>query len=257
MENFVKAITKKAGAAVLDKFGKIGVAYTKKHANDVVTEADLFSNKILVDAVKNKYPAHGIVSEEQGEHQAGAEYVWYIDPLDGSKNFASGIPLFVIMVALAKKDKIELAAILDPVHNELYFAKRGQGAYLNNKKIHCSETRQWAYSAGCMSTNVTGKNINFLKNLSNEAARQHLWLTAFGSAGLCSAYVATGRTDWYAGTRGAYVWDRAAAALVLSEAGCQVSNAKGQPWTLADRELIASNKHLHKRLLQTVKDGYE
>lgn len=257
MENFIKAITKKAGAAVLKKFGKIGVAYTKKHANDVVTEADLLSNKILVDAIKKKYPAHGIVSEEQGERQAGAEYVWYIDPLDGSKNFASGIPLFVIMVGLARKGRLELATIFDPLRHELYFAKRGQGAYLNGKKIHCSDTRQWAYSAGCVSTNVTNENVNFLKNLSGEAARQHLWLNAFSSAGLCSAYVAVGRVDWYAGTRGADVWDRAAAALILSEAGGRVSNAKGQPWTLADRELITSNKHLHKRLLQIIQSKHE
>lgn len=254
MENFIKAITMKAGAAVLDKFGKIGVAYTKKNPNDVVTKADLLSNKILVDAIKKKYPTHGIISEEQGEHQTNAEYIWYVDPLDGSKNFSLGIPLFAVMAGVVRRGKTEQAVVFNPTANELYFARSGRGAYKNNKQIYCSSRKELAYSAGSVSTNVKRK-LPFLRQLMETAADEHLWLHMLHSAAINSVYAAEGRVDWYINNGGGYAWDKIPTTLILSEAGCIVSNAKGQPWTLADRKLIASNKHLHKQLLRIFKDA--
>ncbi|MFA5155268.1 MAG: inositol monophosphatase family protein [Patescibacteria group bacterium] len=250
-ERFIKQITRAAGAAVLKKFGKVGLKYTKKDAADIVTEADLAANNIIIKAIKRKYPSHAIISEETGLYQVGAEYCWIIDPLDGTRNFLHRTPLFAVMVGLACREKMELAAIYNPCTDELFFAKKGQGAFLNGKKIACSRQKIWENSWGIVGSNLTQKNVANLYQLLKHAKREKFWISALGSAGVSAMYQADGRRDWRV-SRGGGLWDYAAPSLILSEAGCKVTNFQGKTWSLKDREMLAANKPLHRKLLQII-----
>ena len=171
MEQFIQNITKKAGDAVLSKFKLVGVSYTKKDDHDVVTEADLLSNEILSDAIKEKYPSHGIISEEMDDYNPDAEYKWIIDPLDGTLNFSRHVPNFGVMTALSRNSEVELACIYLPALKEFAFAKKGEGALLNKKKIQCSNTEKWSKSVGLL----PGSLSNVQKN--------RLWNSLFKKAG--------------------------------------------------------------------------
>lgn len=248
MESFIKNTIKEAGIAVVELFGKVSSKYTKQDPSDIVSEADLASNRIIVQRIKDKFPSHGIIAEESCEHQIDSEYVWIIDPLDGSSNFANRIPLFGIMIGLVKDGVVELASIFDPIHNQLFFAKRGCGCYLNEQQIRCSSKKEWAHSYGCAGGKLSLEKISFLKNLLNNSEKELVWLNTNGSVAISSMYVADGRRDWYY-SAGCMVWDYAAPSLILSEAGCKVTNAKGENWRLGDKELAASNEFLHDKLL--------
>ena len=253
MQNFLKQITHQAGQIVLEKFGKVGVKYTKSNESDVVTEADLAANDFLVEQITKKYPDHGIISEERGESNTKAEYVWIIDPLDGTRNFSTRTPLFAVMVSLSKNEKIHLAAIYDPVHDQMVFAEQGQGAYLNDQPIHCSQTKKWEHSYGCGITIMNSQKVPILIRLLESAYKEPFWLSAAGSAAIRSIYVADGRRDWLISI-GDKIWDYAAPSLILQEAGCVVTNINGKPWNLKHESMIAANPHLHKKLLAIIKE---
>lgn len=251
METFIKQITKEAGVFILKKFGKVGVKYTKRDATDVVTEADLVANKIITSAIKKKYPTHAIISEETGEHQNGAEYCWIVDPLDGTRNFSTRTPMFAVMIGLARNGKIELATIYNPCTDELFFAKKGKGSFLNGKKVHCSEHKTWANSWGLGNVNFSEKNAINIQKLLNYSKKEKFWMSAFGSSGISTIYQADGRRDWRV-SRGGGLWDYASPSLILLEAGCKVTNFKGEPWSIKDRELLSANKYLHPKLLKII-----
>ena len=124
-EKFIQQITKKAGDLTKKYYGKIGVAYTKQNKGDVVTKADLLSNNLIVNAIKKNYPTHGIISEELKAENANAEYVWVIDPLDGTRNYSTKTPMYGVIVALAHKKKVIMGAINIPILDEMYFAREG------------------------------------------------------------------------------------------------------------------------------------
>ncbi len=251
METFIKQITQKAGDAILKKFGKIGVKYTKENATDVVTEADLISNKIIIDAIKKKYPTHGIISEETGEYQRDAEYCWIIDPLDGTRNFSTKTPMFGVMIGLARNGEMELATIYNPCTNELLFAKKGKGAFLSGKKIHCSEHKTWKDSWGLATVSISEKNLPHMQKLLNYSKKEKFWMNALGSSAISTIYQADGRRDWRISADGG-VWDYASPALILKEAGCVVTNLKGEPWTIQDQGFLVANKYLHPTLLKII-----
>lgn len=252
MEKFIKDLAREAGEIILEKFGKISVKYIKTDPTDMVTEADLAANKFINDAIKKKFPTHGIISEEAAEFQTHADYVWYVDPLDGTRNFTTHTPLFSSMVGLAYKGRMELAAIFDPVLNDLFFAARGKGAFWNEHKIHCSQTKKLEHSYGCTGARLTVFRVKLMTAFLEKAKREPFWLNMFGSAGTTSTYVASGRRDWYCGGEG-LSWDYAAAGLILQESGCKVTTYSGKPWQVGDREMVAANPALHKKLMEIIK----
>jgi myo-inositol-1(or 4)-monophosphatase len=251
MDKFIKEITKEAGGTILKKFGKIGVKYTKKDATDVVTEADLSANRIIINAIKKKYPNHAIISEETGEHQIGAEYCWIIDPLDGTRNFSARTPMFAVMIGLARNGKMEMATVYNPCTRELFFAKRGEGTFLNGKKVHCSGQKTWKDSWGLINSNIAGKHVAVMKKLLKHAKTENLWVSALGSGGVSAMYQADGRRDWRVSIGGG-LWDYAPTSLILSESGCRVTNFKGEPWSLKDKECLSANNYLHPILLKII-----
>lgn len=152
IEKFIKATLPKAGEILRKKFKKIGVKYTKSHALDVVTEADLAANKLLLNAIKKTFPDHGIISEETAEHKNKSEYIWAIDPMDGTLNFSREIPIFVSMLAVFRNKQLIISAIHDPLRKELTFARKGLGAAINGKKIKASKINQLRSSTGSVSS---------------------------------------------------------------------------------------------------------
>lgn len=249
MEKFIKQISKEAGIAILKKFGKVNVKYTKHDATDIVTETDLKANNIIIKAIKKKFPLHAIISEETGEYQNGAEYCWIIDPLDGTRNFITRTPMFAVIIGLAHNGKMELATIYNPCTDELFYAKKNIGTFLNGKRVHCSQQKTWQNSWGLTSVNMSKNNVTNLHKLLKYSEKEKFWMSAFGSSGVCFMYQADGRRDWRA-SQGGGLWDYAAGSLILSEAGCIVTNFKGEPWSLQDREILSANKYLHPKLLK-------
>src|SRR3989344_3946052 len=145
MENFIKQLVRDSGKILSSKFGKIGVSHTKANPLDVVTQADLLADKLIVGRIKKKFPKHAIISEESGEHNQH-RYKWIIDPLDGTSNFASKIPLFVTQLAFVEGDDVKFSALFDPIHDKLYFAQKGKGSFLNGRKIACSCNKNFRFS---------------------------------------------------------------------------------------------------------------
>ena len=252
MEKFIQTITKKAGAAVLKRFGKEGVHHTKSHARwDVVTKADLLSEKILISAIQKSYPNHGIISEESGRMNENAEYVWILDPIDGTLNYSLGVPAFGVMVCLVRKGNVLLSAIDMPATKEFFFARAGHGAYLNGKKIRCTKSRRLQTTFGMHGTTLNPRTTAFLRNVLRIAPRSHILMGSFSSpANAC--YVATGQRDWLVSLSG-QIWDFAPEYLILKESGCKVTDTKGNPWKLGMLEMVAANPVLHKQLIKLTK----
>ena len=254
MDRFIQKIAKEAGAAVLKRFGKDGMYYMKSdHAWDVVTKADLLSEKIIISALKKKYPEHGIVSEERGALNEGAEYVWIIDPIDGTLNFSLGVPMFGVMICLVHRGDVILSAINLPATGELFFAKAGKGAYLNGKRIRCSRMKNFDNSFGCGSATMSGRTAKFVRQVLRAGRKHRIQLGSFGSMSSNACYVACGRRDWIVPLNGK-VWDFAPAYLMLKESGCKVSDTKGRPWKFGTLEMVAANPRLHKKLLKLTKN---
>ena len=249
MDSFIQTIVKAAGRAVLKHFGKAGVHYTKSHARwDVVTKADLLSEKMLIAAIQKKYPNHGIISEESGEKNSSAEYVWILDPIDGTLNYSLGVPSFGVMACLTHKRTPVLSAIAMPATNEFFFAKAGKGAYRNGKRLHCAKSKKLETTFGMHGTTLNPRTTRFLRNVLGMTSRGHMLTGSFSSpANAC--YVATGQRDWIVSLSG-QVWDFAPEYLILKEAGCKVTDTKGNPWRLGMLEMVAANPVLHKQLLK-------
>jgi len=248
MEKFIKEIIQKAGQATMKYFGHARVVYTKENLGDVVTKADLASQRIITRAIKKKYPSHGIVAEEENtSYQTDADYIWYIDPLDGTRNFATHVPLFGINMGLSYKGAIVYGAVYLPVTRELCFARAGKGAFLNGRRILCSNHKKFAYSYGLGPVRISHPRLRDLGNII-EHSQNTVWVSSLGSIAVAGVYIASGRRDWYT-SRDGKVWDYAAPSLIMKEAGCKVTNVHGKDWQPSDSNLVVANRYLHKELL--------
>ncbi len=253
MDKFIQRIAREAGNAVLKQFGKAGVHYVKsKRVWDVVTKSDLLAEKIIISAIRKKYPSHGIISEERDSLNDGAEYVWVIDPIDGTLNYSRGTPMFGVMISLVHDGEVVLSAVNLPATKELFFAKAGDGAYLNGKRIHCSNVKKLAQTIGVGSSSLQDRNYRFLTNLLKTARRYDTQLGSFNSIANNACYTACGRRDWMVSLSGS-IWDFAPVYLILKEAGCTVTNMNGKPWKFGMLEMVAANPALHKQLLKLTK----
>ncbi len=252
MDAFIKQITKEAGELVGKKFGKVQIAKNKAHENDPVTATDIAANKFIVKAIKQKYPGHSIISEEAEADLKDSEYCWIIDPIDGTLNFAAGVPLFGTMIGLAKNGEMYMAAMYFPCTKELIFAKKGSGAFLNGKRTHCSEQKKFEISYGTVDIFVA-KNALLAGKLAKYNKEGLCMTSAMGSSAIDGLYVATGRRDWQCIDQN-HIWDRVIPALIMEESGCKVTTLKGATWSLSDKELVVANKYLHPTILKILND---
>ncbi len=219
---------------------------------DIVTETDKKSEAAIVSRLRTHFPKHAIVAEEGGGDAAlKSRYCWYVDPLDGTTNFAHGYPCFAVSIALLEDGEPLVAAVLNPINNELFTAARGEGSFLNQKKIHVSSIQ--TISKSLLATGfpahkrISNPNIHYYWEFT---LRSH-GVRRAGSAALDLCSVACGRFDafWEFGLK---PWDSAAGILIVREAGGIVTDFAGQPYHVGDRELIASNGLIHDEMRKIV-----
>ncbi len=234
--------------------------YNKKHqikykgVIDLVTEIDAQSEEFLLRSILEKFPDHHILAEESGGVDGDHKHTWYIDPLDGTVNYAHGIPIFCVSIAYASERGLELATVYDPMRGEMFSAVKDEGAYLNGERIQASNTSELERSLL-----VTGFPYDMWKtpddNLSSYGrfAKMTQGVRRLGSAALDLCYIGTGRFDGY-WERSLQPWDVAAGALIAEEAGARVTDINGNPEYLTKHpSVIAAPPELHKKILAVFK----
>jgi len=242
-----------AGAAELQRFfnGTFKIS-NKEGVNNLVTEADHAAEKAIIEVITKDFPDHFILSEEAGEIKTESEYKWIIDPIDGTVNFANGIPICCVSIALEYKGEIILGAVYNPNMNEFFFAQKGFGATLNDKKIQVSDKTSVIKS--CL---VTGFPYTYLDEpngplqVFEKLIRQGIPVRRLGSAAIDLCWVAAGRFDGFYEHKLA-AWDSAAGYLIVEEAGGKVTDFKGGKYSPYQPHIVATNGKIHDELLQYV-----
>lgn len=224
----------------------------EKGRANLVTETDRASETLVVNAIRERYPDHRIVTEEQGNFPGNSAYTWVIDPLDGTTNYAHGFPVFAVSLGLLHADEPLLGVVYDPLRNELFTAYRGQGAYCNGRRLEVSTTPK--LRAALLTTGFPYDRFTQSDNNIAEFSRMLLQIQGIrrtGSAALDLCYVAAGRTDGH-WELGLHPWDTAAGALLVAEAGGRLSDWQGQGWTVWNPRLIASNGLIHTEMMKVL-----
>ncbi|HWE51490.1 MAG TPA: inositol monophosphatase family protein [Bryobacteraceae bacterium] len=246
LENAIE-IAHEAGALLRHYFER-RVRFELKGDFDLVTEADRASEKLIVERLTSLYPDHGILAEEGSGHRSSSEYRWYVDPLDGTTNFAHSYPVFNVTLALEKAGELIAGVVFDPYRNELFTCEKGGGAYLNGGRIHVSRAPkldECLFSTGFPSRRRhLDVNIHFYYQL---AMASH-GVRRGGSAAIDLAYVACGRLDGY-WEFGLSPWDMAAGKLLVQEAGGSCSDMHGAAHQLTSAGILADNGHIHGEVL--------
>lgn len=256
-------IARAAGAVLMEKYERPHQEKVKKNVTDIVTEADLASEAVVIPRLAEAFPDHRIVSEEGGGTGIGksaeeAEYFWYIDPLDGTSNYASGIPFFAVSIGLADKHMNPLVGVVyDPFSNEMYSAAKGFGATRNDQPIHVSNQPDLRQSMLC-----SGFPYDSFKSPDNNIAEWKAFtmrsrgLRRFGSIALELSYVASGRMEglW---EQSINAWDVMAGIIIVREAGGSATDYSGQAskTLYTGKQILASNGHIHDDMLEVLKSS--
>ena len=252
----VEVIARQAGAVLLKGYGKVHHV-RQKGVIDLVTEFDRRSEDVLISFIQEEFPDHAILAEESGPNNTISEYQWVIDPLDGTTNFAHGIPMFSVTIALLKKNSPIVGVAYDPLRNEMFSAEVGQGATLNNNPIHVSSETilgNAVISTGFpydLHTNPRNNFAQFVQFQLRTQAVRHL-----GSASLDCTWTAMGRLDGY-WEFGVKAWDIGAGALIVREAGGCVTSVDGDENFLSNDSILVSNSLLHEPMLRVLSEGDE
>lgn len=250
MLNFAIETARYAGQLLLEKFGRI-TTVTKKGDINLVTEADLASEELIIERIGSHFPKHSVLAEESGEKNAigsDGKWKWIIDPLDGTTNYAHGYPCFAVTLALEHDSEIVVGVTFDPTRNELFAAEKGMGATLNGKPIRTSETEVLGDSLICTGFPYDFKRRDdFARHLTNFLLNSR-GVRRDGSAAIDLAYVACGRFDGF-WEEGLNPWDMAAGKLLIEEAGGWVTNYDGSEFSIYRPPVCASNGKIHKEML--------
>ena len=227
------------------------VRVSQKQVNDFVTEVDQAAEQVIIETLLTAYPGHGILAEESGqEHGAkDSEFVWIIDPLDGTTNFIHGLPVYCVSIALAVRGKIEQAVVYDPTRNDLFTATKGRGAYMNDRRLRVS--KRIRMQECLISTGFPfrpGDNFQTYLAMMADIMPRCAGLRRPGAAALDLAYVAAGYTDGFF-EAGLSPWDMAAGSLLVTEAGGLVGNFTGEANFLDQKECLAGNPKIYGHLV--------
>ncbi|MGI5861694.1 MAG: inositol monophosphatase family protein [Myxococcales bacterium] len=241
------------GGAVLCERFKRTRSIELKGGIDLVTDADRASEAEIVAYLKRRFPLHAILAEEGSNVEGSAEYRWIIDPLDGTTNYAHGVPHFAVSIAVEDARGLAAAAVYDPMRDELFDAGRGAGARLNGEKLQVtSESRLACALLGTGFPYSVWEKPELPLRLFDAFVRRSRGVRRIGSAALDLCYVAAGRYDGFFEVR-LKPWDIAAGTLLVREAGGTVTDLDGGPVDLAAGNVIATNGHLHQAVVETVR----
>lgn len=242
------AIARESGA-LLNDFLARRIGYELKGEFDLVTEADRSSERLIVERLKQHFPAHSVVAEEGTGQDRASEYCWYVDPLDGTTNFAHGFPMFNVTLALERAGELIAGVIFDPVHNEMFSAEKGGGAFLNGAPIHVSKNAKIESSLTATGFPSRKRHLNVNIHFYYQVAMLSHGVRRAGAAALDLAYVACGRLDafWEFSLN---PWDMAAGILLIKEAGGECSDMHGGPMDLRGPHLLADNGVLHQPMVE-------
>ena len=230
------------------------VRISVKQTNDFVTETDHAAETAIIETLLTAYPQHGILAEESGsEHgEKDSEFVWIIDPLDGTTNFIHGFPMYCVSIALSVRGKIEQAVVYDPTRNDIYCASKGRGSYLNDRRIRVAKRTRLQESI--ISTGFPYRPGDKLKpylNMLGDVMSQCAGVRHPGAAALDLAYLAAGHTDGFFET-GLQPWDVAAGSLLVTEAGGLIGNFTGEADFMDHGECVAGNPRIYGQLVTTL-----
>jgi myo-inositol-1(or 4)-monophosphatase len=256
MDDFLDAaieIAREAGQVLM---AHRGVGFELKGEHDLVTAADRASERLVLNRLRERFPNHGIVAEEGGRAEMRSEYRWYVDPLDGTTNFAHGFPMWNVTLGLARNEEIIAGVVYDPLNRELFAAERGAGARLNGAPMHVSKTLRLddALLATGFPSRRRHQNVNI--HFYYQVAMVTHGVRRGGSAALDLAFTACGRLDgfWEFGLN---PWDMAAGTLLVEEAGGAVSGMRGEPLSLTGKYVLADNGLLHEETLKFFDEIFE
>lgn len=256
--DFARDTAREAGLLLRGYANRHHQVTTKSTEIDLVTEADLASERLIVAAIRKQFPQHTILSEEgQGDIQEivdGAGHLWLVDPLDGTVNYAHGFPVWGVSLALAERGQVTVAVTYSPLHDEMFWAERGQGAWLNGQRLRVSTAdrlRDALLATGFAYRRATLEDNNLAEFGAMMPRVQGM--RRAGAAVLDLAYLACGRLDAYWEMH-LKPWDWAAGWLLVEEAGGIVTDMRGSPWVLSTNNMAASNgAPLHEKLLEVLR----
>jgi len=225
-----------------------------KSHNDFVTEVDQAAEEAIIDTILGAYPSHGILAEESGQSRGNkkSDYVWIIDPLDGTTNFIHGFPVYAVSIALSFRGQVQQAVVYDPTRNDLFYASKGKGAFMNDRRIRVSKrTRMLDCLIGTGFPFRKGDNFQRYLKMFEEVMVQCAGVRRPGAASLDLCYVAAGFYDGFFET-GLSPWDVAAGSLIITEAGGLVGNFTGEADFMYQRELVAGSPRIYGQLVKTL-----
>lgn len=248
--NLITKVCMKAARSLIRDFGEIeNLQVSTKGPGDFVTSADKRTEKILIDELQKAHPDFGILTEESGViNKSNTKNRWIIDPIDGTMNFLNGVPQFAISIGYEEEDEIKCGVVFNPIMNEMFLAEKGNGAYLNNKRIRVSNKKKikdallvtgGPKGSSKIKDKIFSEYINVSKNVSN--------VRKFGSAALDMAYVACGRFDGY-WQRELNYWDVAAGIIIVKEAGGFVDFFEKDKNLPLKKNILATNSNIHEEL---------
>ena len=222
-----------------------------KSPNDFVTEVDQKAEAIIIETLLGAYPGHAILAEESGRTHGApdSEYVWIIDPLDGTTNFIHGFPYYAVSIALAYRDQVQQAVVYDPTRNDLFYASKGRGAFLNDKRLRVSKRTRM--SDALISTGFPfrkGDNFKRYMKMFEDISVSCAGVRRPGAAALDLCYVAAGNCDGFFET-GLNPWDIAAGSLMITEAGGLIGNFTGESDYMYQREVMAGNPRIYAQMV--------
>lgn len=245
--------TREAGKIISDYFQGSFTVDNKDGINNLVTEVDKHSEKRIIEIIRKHYPTHSIISEEVGEMIQDSPYQWIIDPIDGTVNFAHGIPLCCVSIGLKHNEDLILGAVYNPMMNELFFAEKGKGAFLNDKPISVSTKSD--FRKACLVTGFPYKWPDSKEHPIRVFERfimEGLPVRRLGSAAIDLCWVACGRFDGF-WEYNLSSWDVAAGYLIVQEAGGRITNFEGDAYSVFDKETLATNGHIHEEMLRLIR----
>jgi myo-inositol-1(or 4)-monophosphatase len=253
MLNTAKEAAVEAGKILKQHFRKISISdIREKSKNDFLTYVDELAENKIIEIINKKFPEHSILAEESGGQKKNHSHCWIIDPLDGTKNYINGLPVFAVSIALQVNDQIIVSVVLDVMQNEMYYAEKGKGAFLIKSKIHVSESENIEKSL--LATGFPFKNkklLDLYMNCFKDIFKHCSGVRRMGAAAIDLAYVASGHYDafWEMGLN---PWDMAAGELLIREAGGKVTDFWNENNHLTNSFILASNTKVHEIVFKII-----